>query len=79
MRRYVPLLLLVLLLPATVTAYAQGGQYESRIRLNLYAPSTIRLEYAYTSNVTVGDVSSLGPTSTRSPTAPSSSDSRPTT
>ena len=61
MRRVVPLLLLVLLLPAPVTASAQGGAYESRIRLNLYAPVTIRLEYAYTRNVTVGDVSSLGP------------------
>ena len=61
MRRVVPLLLLVLLLPAPVTASAQGGEYESRIRLNLYAPVTIRLEYAYTRNATVGDVSSLGP------------------
>jgi len=62
MRRLVPLLLLVLLLPAPVTASAQGGEYETRIRLNLYGPSIIRLEYAYTRNVTVGDVSSLGPT-----------------
>ena len=61
MRRYVPLLLLVLLLPAPI-ASAQSNAYESRIRLNLYGPSIIRLEYAYTSNVTVGDVSSLGPT-----------------
>ena len=62
MRRFVPLLLLVLLLPAPITASAQGGAYETRIRLNLYGPSIIRLEYAYTRNVTVGDVSSLGPT-----------------
>ena len=61
MRRYVPLLLMLLLLPAPI-AFAQTPVYESRLRLNLYSPLIIRLEYAYTSNVTISDVSSLGPT-----------------
>ncbi len=62
MRRFVPLLLILLLLPAPTPAFAQTRTYESRLRPNLYAPLIIRLEYAYTSNITVSDVSSLGPT-----------------
>ena len=68
MRRLVPLLLLLILPVPTV--HAQGGLYESHLRLNLYGPSTVRLEYAYTRNVTVSDVSSLGPTLYEATTSP---------
>jgi len=57
------LLLLLLILPAgVVPASAQmGGPYESQVRLTLYAPCVVKLEYEYTKNVSVSDVSSMGP------------------
>ena len=62
MRRLLLLLPLLLCLTAAIPpAQAQGPRYETRIRLNLYAPAIVKLEYEYTRNITVGDVSSLGP------------------
>ena len=59
MRRLVLLLLVFLILPLPSTSAAP---YESKLKLRVYAPSTVRLEYYYTRNVTVSDVSSYGPT-----------------
>ncbi len=56
------LLLLLILLPAGVVPPVSAQRtYESHLRLNLYSPCTLKLEYEYTKNVTVGDVSSMGP------------------
>ncbi len=55
-----PLLLLLLLsLPAPPVQGEVG--YETHIKLNLYSPAVIKLDYEYTRNITIGDVSSLGP------------------
>jgi len=59
-RRLTVILLLLFCIPAyTASGFVQ--EHESNIRLNLFAPGKVRLDFEYTKNVTVGDVSAMGP------------------
>lgn len=54
-------LLLLCLMAQLPPAQAQEPRYETKIRLSLYSQARVRLEYEYTRNITIGDISSLGP------------------
>jgi len=65
MKRFWSTLLVLILLGAIVPMGEANGlmfDHTSTIMLNLYAPGSVKLEFEYTRNVTVGDVTSVGPT-----------------
>ena len=61
-RALLPLLLLVFTAFTPVQeAFAQGLDQPFHFKLHLYSPCKVRLDYEYTKNITVSDVTSLGP------------------